>query len=122
MNLMSRHRLGHPGGRDMGLTSRPGLLNWRSRHPLRSRPGLFSQGEETMSRHPLRSRHGTGCLVQCTVLCTVWTLFMNTAHSKKKESTKILKIFLCMINVSRLCLCLRNTVLRFNCHVNCVDG
>ena len=65
MNLMSRHRLGRPGGRDMGLTSRPGLLNWRSRHPL-------------------RSRHGAGCLVQCIVLCTVqvivWTLFMDTVH------------------------------------------
>ena len=71
MNLMSRHGLGRPGGRDMGLTSRPGLLNLGSRHHLRLRSGLFSQGKEAMSRHPLRSRHGAGCLVQCTVLFTV---------------------------------------------------
>ena len=66
----------------MGLTSRPDMLNLGSRHHLRSRPGLFSQGKERMSRHPLRSRHGAGCLVQCTVLCTVqvtvWALFMST--------------------------------------------
>ena len=63
-----------------------------------------------MSRHPLRSRHGAGCLMQCTVLCTVqptvwvtvhghcsWTLFMNTVHRnllKKKKEYKIFKIFL----------------------------
>ena len=64
----------------MGLMSRPGLLSLGSRHHLRSRPGLFSQGEEAMSRHPLRSRHGAGCLVLCTVQVTVWTLFMNTVH------------------------------------------
>ena len=33
MNLMSRHRLSRLGGRDMGLTSRPGLV---------SRPGHYS--------------------------------------------------------------------------------
>ena len=101
MNLMSRHRLGCPGGRDMGLTSRPGLLNLGSRHHLRSRPGLFSWAGETMSRHPLRSRHGAGCLVQCTVLCTiqvtVWTLFMETVHEHcsqvKKKKKKEYKIF-----------------------------
>ena len=97
MNLMSRHGLGRPGGRDMGLTSRPGLLNLGSRHHLRSRPGLFNQGEEAMLRHPLRSRHGAGCLVQCTVLCTVqvtvWTLFMSTVHRVKKKRVQNFKKF-----------------------------
>ena len=81
---MLRHRLGRPGGRDMGLTSRPSMLNLGSRHHLRSRPGLFSQGEERMSRHPLRSRHGAGCLVQCTILCTilctVQVIVLGTVH------------------------------------------
>ena len=27
-----------------------------------------------------------------------------------------------MISVSGLCLCLRDTVLKLNCHLNCVDG
>ena len=85
MNLMSRHRPGRPRGRDMGLTSRPGLLKLMSRHHLRSRPGLFSQGKEWMSRHPLRSRQGVGYLVQCTVQVIVWALFMSTVHRVKKK-------------------------------------
>ena len=52
-----------------------------------------------MSRHPVRSRHGAGCLVQCTVQVTVWTLFMNTIHGHcsqgfEKKKYKNFKIFL----------------------------
>ena len=48
---------------------------------------------------------------------------MSTVHRvKKKKSTKILKIFLCMISVSGLCLSLRDTALRFNLPLTCVDG
>ena len=31
-------------------------------------------------------------------------------------------LVLCMISVSGLCLCLRDTVLYIDCHVDCVDG
>ena len=57
-------------------TSRPGLFT------LVSRPGHCSG-------HCLDTVHG-----HCS-----WTLFMRTVHkgSKKKKSTKFLKIFLCMI-------------------------
>ena len=40
----------------MGLTSRPGLLNLGSRHPLEVATWLVQLREETMSRHPLVSR------------------------------------------------------------------
>ena len=49
MEMMSRHRLGRPGGRDMGLTSRPSLLNGRSRHHFEVATWLVQLGEETMS-------------------------------------------------------------------------
>ena len=58
MNLMSRHRLGRPGGRDIGLTSRPCLLNLGSRHHFEVVTWLVQLGKETMSRHPLVSRPG----------------------------------------------------------------
>ena len=52
MNLMSRHRLGRPGGRDMGLTSRPGLLNLGSRHHFKVVTWLVQLGKETMRDIP----------------------------------------------------------------------
>ena len=58
MNLMSRHRLGRPGGHDMGLTSRPGLLNLGSRHHCEVATWFVQLREEEMSRHPLVSRPG----------------------------------------------------------------
>ena len=58
MNLMSRIRLCRQGGHDMGLMSRPGLLNLGSRHHFEVATWLVQLGEETMSRHPLVSRPG----------------------------------------------------------------
>ena len=105
MNLMSRHRLGHPGGHDMGLTSRPGLLNLGSRHHFEVATWLVQLGEEMMSRHSLVSRPGLASVRSrpglvsrpgyCSGHCS-WTLFMSIVHRVKKKSTKFLNFFLCM--------------------------
>ena len=44
-----------------------------------------------MSRHPVRSRHGAGCLVQCTVFCTVQVPVHKVS---KKKKYKIFKNFI----------------------------
>ena len=36
--------------------------------------------------------------------------------------TLYMKCYLCMNSVSGLCLCLRNTALKLNWHLTCVDG
>ena len=84
MNLMSRHKLVVQEVAtwidvatwpvELGVATSFEVATWL----------VQSGGGEEMSRRPLGSRHGAGCLVQCTVLCTVqitvWTLFMDTVH------------------------------------------
>ena len=36
--------------------------------------------------------------------------------------TLYMKCYLCMNSFSGLCLCLRDTALKLNCHLTCVDG
>ena len=95
MNLMSRHRLGRLGGRDMGLTSRPDLLNLGSRHHFEVATWLVQLGEETMSRHPLVSRPGLASvrsrpgLVSRPRYCSghcMDTVHEHCSHGKKKNS------------------------------------
>ena len=102
MNLMSRHRLGRPGGRDMGLTSRPGLLNSGSRHHCEVATWLVQLREDEMSRHPLVLRLGLASVRSRPGLVSrpghlsghcLDTVHEHCSHGKKKK----LKIFLGVI-------------------------
>ena len=64
---------GAEAGRDMGLTSRPGLLNLGSRHHFEVATWLVQFGVATWTL--FRSLHG-----HCS-----WTLFMDTVHRVKKK-------------------------------------
>ena len=78
MNLMSRHRLGRPGGRDMGLTSRPGLLNLGSRHHFEVATWLVHSGGGI---DVATSFEVATCVGQCEVATwtgfATWTLFRS---------------------------------------------
>ena len=95
MNLMSRHRLGRPGGHDMELTSRPSLLN------LRSQPALFSLGRKRCRDipwcrdlgWPVLGRDLHWCHDLDTVQVTVWTLFMGTVHEHCSQGKKRVQKF-----------------------------
>ena len=93
---MSRHHFGghdlislaeRKGGRDMGMTSQPGLLNLGSRHHFEVVTWLVQLGGGTKSRPRFEVATWVGqCEVATWTLfrslfghCS-WTLFMNTIH------------------------------------------
>ena len=104
-------------GRDIDLRSRPGLLKlgvtiWAlgrdgGRHScLRDLLVVRAAAPTTWALRAQFARDlGFGC-AHCApnpvlIQCTIWTLFMDTVHEHcsqgKKKSTKLFKIFLCMI-------------------------